>query len=389
MAFLYRPLAAVLMTSVCLAGLGGMGSGRVAAASSLPEAHASDPDGAAGPQSTRSSSQVSPTAPLPRGLIETALQRGKVAKLAARRPAAEQSVTLAFAGDVHFQGPLSDGRLGGQGRSLAAADLAMVNMETAVTDRGSPSSQEFVFRGPGSALRNLRASGVDVVTIANNHGMDYGTTGLLDTLEAAKTAGLPLVGGGTNSAAAFAPYRTTIHGDRIAVFGATQVLDDSLRSAWTAGPNKPGLASAYDVSTLLAAVRAARQTSDTVVVYLHWGVENQSCPPARAQTLAHQLVSAGANVIVGSHAHVLLGDGRLGGAYVDYGLGNFQFYNGSGVNAQTGVLTLTVRGRATISARFEPGLMQAGRPAPLTGSARAAALAAREQLRPCTGLQAP
>ena len=188
---------------------------------------------------------------------------------------------------------------------------------------------------------------------------------------------------------AFAPYRTTIKGQRIAIFGATQVLDDSLATPWTAGPGKPGLAAADDPTALLAAVRAARSTSDTIVVFVHWGVELHTCPTAQATSLASQLQSAGADVIVGSHAHVLLGDGRLGNAYVDYGLGNFQFYNGSGATAQTGVLTLTVQGRTTLSATFDPGVMQAGRPQPLTGSARTSALAARDQRRGCTGLQPP
>jgi poly-gamma-glutamate synthesis protein (capsule biosynthesis protein) len=249
-----------------------------------------------------------------------------------------------------------------------------------------PASKQFVFRGPASALRGVVASGVDVVTLANNHGMDYGQTGLLDTLDAAKAAGLPLVGAGLDAAQAYAPYRRTIKGQRIAVIGATQVLDDQVKAAWTAGDGKPGLASAYEVGRLLASVRQARSTSDTVVVFLHWGVERQTCPPPQARTLAKQLADAGADIIVGSHAHVLLGDGRAGGAYVDYGLGNFMFYNGSGLTAQTGVLTLTVRGRATTAAQWTPGVMTAGRPQPVTGAAKDAAMRAREQRRACTGL---
>ena len=298
-------------------------------------------------------------------------------------------MTLAFAGDVHFERQLADGRIGGMRAQLAAADLAMVNMETAVTTRGTPVAKQFTFRGPPTALPGLLAAGIDVVTIANNHGMDYGTVGLSDTLAAARAAGLPLVGAGPDAAAAYAPYRTTIKGQRIAVLGATQVLDSSVRQAWTAGPDKPGLASAYQVETLLDAVRAARRDSDTVVVYVHWGVERDTCPPPQARTLAGQLVDAGADVVVGSHAHVLLGDGRLGGAYVDYGLGNFQFYNGNGPTAQTGVLTLTVQGRRTTDVRFDPGVMRGGRPEPLTGTARQTALAQREQRRGCTGLTAP
>ena len=298
-------------------------------------------------------------------------------------------LTLAFAGDVNLEGRLADGVIGGLGRALAAADLSVVNLETAVTGRGAPADKQYVFRGPSSALAGLRAAGIDVVSLANNHGMDYGQTGLRDTLAAASAAGLPLIGAGLDEAAAFAPYRTTIKGERIAVLAATQVLDEQFKVSWAAGPHTPGLASAYHVDTLLAAVREARASSDVVVVFLHWGVELQTCPAERATTLARQLADAGADVVVGSHAHVLLGDGRLGDTYVDYGLGNFQFYSGSGPTAQTGVLTLTLQGRRTMQADWAPGVMRGGRPEPLLGAARDAALAAREQRRACTGLTAP
>ena len=298
-------------------------------------------------------------------------------------------LTLAFAGDINLEGRLADGRIGGLRHDLAAADLSVVNLETAVTDRGVAADKQYVFRGPASALAGLRDSGIDVVSVANNHGMDYGQTGLRDTLDAANAAGLPLIGAGLDEAAAFAPYRTTRKGERIAVLAATQVLDEQFKVAWAAGPHTPGLASAYRVDTLLAAVREARASSDVVVVFLHWGVELQTCPAPRATTLAQQLSDAGADVVVGSHAHVLLGDGRLGGTYVDYGLGNFQFYNGSGPSAQTGVLTLTMQGRRTMHADWAPGVMRSGRPEPLTGAARDAALAQREQRRACTGLTAP
>ena len=298
-------------------------------------------------------------------------------------------ITLAFAGDINLEGRLADGRIGGLRRDLAAADLSVVNLETAVTGRGVAADKQYVFRGPASALAGLKDAGIDVVSVANNHGMDYGQTGLRDTLDAASAAGLPLIGAGLDEAAAFAPYRTTRKGQRLSVLAATQVLDEQFKVTWAAGPHTPGLASAYHVETLLAAVREARATSDVVVVFLHWGVELQTCPAERATTLAQQLSDAGADVVVGSHAHVLLGDGRLGNTYVDYGLGNFQFYNGSGPSAQTGVLTLTMQGRQTMKADWDPGVMRSGRPEPLTGAAREAALAQREQRRACTGLTAP
>ena len=120
--------------------------------------------------------------------------------------------------------------------------------------------------------------------MANNHGEDYGPVGLQDSLAAAAAAHFPVVGIGQDADAAFAPYRVTVKGQRIAVIGATQVLDDNLAGAWTAGVGKPGLASAYDVPRLLASVTAARASSDLVVVYLHWGKELSTCPTGNQRT---------------------------------------------------------------------------------------------------------
>ena len=313
-----------------------------------------------------------------------------------RRAPTGRPVTLAFGGDVHFEGSVRRRLLNNPATTLEpvasllrGADLAMVNLETPVTDRGTAEPKQFVFRAPASAFTALKAGGVDVVTIANNHGEDYGLVGLGDTLRAGRAAGMPIVGAGVDQAAAFAPWRRTIRGQRIAVIGATQVLDDFAITRWAAGPGKPGLASAKQASVLLDAVRRARTDSDTVVVYLHWGVERHQCPQADATNLARQLVSAGADVVVGSHAHVLVGAGYLGGAYVDYGLGNFLFYaHGSGPATTSGVLTLSTRGHAVVGARWSPAVLRDGTTSPVTGSAAVAAIRARDALRGCAGLAA-
>lgn len=306
------------------------------------------------------------------------------------------TVTLAFGGDVHFEGSVRQ-RLLADPRHvfdpvaalLRSADLAMVNLETTVSDRGRPAPKDFVFRAPASAFRGLLAGGIDVVTVANNHGIDYGQVSLLDTLGGGKAAGLPIVGAGLNEGAAYSPYRVTVRGERLAILGATQVLDSFATESWVAGPHSPGLASAKHEARLLKAVRQARATSDTVVVYLHWGKELSSCPTGPQRELAHALVKAGADVVVGSHAHVLLGSGWMGRAYVDYGLGNFLFYaSGGGPTTQSGVLQLTVRGRDVLRARWQPAVLQRGRTSPLTGAAAAAAVARHDSQRACTDLTA-
>src|SRR5687768_12466310 len=125
-------------------------------------------------------------------------------------PAAKQPITIAFGGDTHFEGQLrarlANPRtaLGPIARQLSAADLAMVNLETAITTGGTPApAKAFTFRAPPSAFRALRAGGVDVTSMANNHGMDYMEGGLRDSLAAIRRTGFPTVGIGRNADEAY------------------------------------------------------------------------------------------------------------------------------------------------------------------------------------------
>jgi poly-gamma-glutamate capsule biosynthesis protein CapA/YwtB (metallophosphatase superfamily) len=302
-------------------------------------------------------------------------------------------VTFAFGGDVHFEGVLSDKLAAdpdhvfdGVEPVLSAADIAMVNLETAITERGTPQPKEYTFRAPPSALQALRAGGIDVATMANNHGVDYGTVGLEDSLAAIRASGFPVVGIGANATQAYAPYRVTVNGERIAIIGATQVIDEALIPTWTATATNGGVASAKDVTRLVAAVRAARRVSDTVVVYLHWGIEKTTCPSSEQEELASAVERAGADVIVGSHTHRLLGGGRLDPAFVDYGLGNFAFYATDRPGTQTGILTVTLTGRHVDRYAWTPAVINEGTPRSLAGNEAALALDDWTGRRNCTDL---
>ena len=313
-----------------------------------------------------------------------------------KRLGSGEPVTFAFGGDVMFEEPIRSYLsnpvevFAPVRKILRRADVAMVNLETAITDRGTPTpNKAYLFRAPAVAFEAIRLGGIDVVTVANNHGMDYGAVGLEDTLRHATRVGAPVVGGGTSEAQAFHPWRTTVNGQRIAIIGATQVIDEELISSWEARGRQTGIASAkYDMEDrLVRQVRKARATSDTVVVYLHWGSELKTCPIDSQVSLAGRLVRAGADIIVGSHAHVLLGGGMLGRAFVDYGLGNFVFYASGGLAAQTGVLEVTATGRRIDGYRWQPAQIEGGRPVPVATSERAARIADWKSLRACTNLR--
>lgn len=298
-------------------------------------------------------------------------------------------VTLAFAGDTNFEGAGVDlaARLRPMQDVLSLADLTVVNLETAIATADSPiGGKQFTFRAPPEALAAMAANGVDAVSMANNHGMDHGERGLLESLAAKATSPIPVLGIGADEDEAYAAWSTEVKDHRIAVIAATQVLDSNVITAWTATANKPGLASAKRTERLLEEVRAADRDHHLVVVFLHWGVERQECPSQDQKVLALQLAGAGADVIVGGHAHRVQGGGRLGDAVVDYGLGNFGFDANSELGANTGVFTVTARGERIESYSWIPGQIRDRMPHPLTGAAAAAALTDWEGLRGCTGL---
>lgn len=309
-------------------------------------------------------------------------------------------LTLAFAGDVHFERHLAalltrpQAGLGEIDRALGDADLAMVNLESAITVRGRPAAKELElpvlrhhFRTSPAALEVLAAAGVDVVTMANNHGVDYGPVGFADTMAAIRTGPIPVLGVGEDRRAAFTPYLVSIRGTDLAFLAADDSRRESAQRLWAAGPANPGLAAAHSDRgrALLAAVRRASRQADVVVVYVHWGKESQSCPTARQRFLAGALSRAGADVIVGSHAHVLLGSGWLGESYVNYGLANFVWYHN--FRPLTGVLTVRIRDGKVVDDAWSPArILTHGRPVPMRPAARAGAIADWRQLRGCADL---
>jgi poly-gamma-glutamate synthesis protein (capsule biosynthesis protein) len=306
-------------------------------------------------------------------------------------------VSLAFGGDVHFEGPLATRlaadpatALDGISALLSGADLSITNFESALISSACTDAQpkQFVFHAPPAAITAFKDAHVTLVSEANNHGEDCGRPGLAQSLAIAKAAGYPLLGIGANAAQAFAPFRTTIHGQRLAIIAATEVIDSDLLTSWTATATQAGLASAYQEGELDAAVQAARQDSDTVVVFLHWGTETQQCPNSVQPPLAEALVKAGADIVIGSHAHVQLGAGYLGSALVDYGLGNLAFYDTTPPETYSGALHVTITGRHIDSFSWRPAEISNGLPVALTGAPATAAVQRWRALRGCTGLAA-
>jgi poly-gamma-glutamate synthesis protein (capsule biosynthesis protein) len=299
------------------------------------------------------------------------------------------SLTIAAGGDVHGEGRVAallasgGSPLGPVAGSLAAADLAIVNLETAVGSQGRPAPKRYTFQSSPALVGRLADAGVDVVSLANNHALDFGTAALLETIDHARAAGLVVVGAGRDAAEAYAPAIVDTPGGPVAVVGLTQVLS----GGWAATADRPGVASGHDRAASVAAVRRAAELAETVVVAVHWGRELDRCASATQRDLARALLDAGADMILGHHPHVLQGIDRSDGALVAYSLGNLVWYHSRLPSAETAVLEVDVEAGRVVDHRVRPAVIDAlGRPVPVSGDRGARIAGATAAYRPGAGV---
>jgi len=272
----------------------------------------------------------------------------------------ENSGTIAVTGDFQLNKPLNKKRESKTGEVygvLRDADWTFTNLETPLTRRGLPTDKLITFRSPPELASQLSSIGVDVVTIANNHALDYGTDGLSDTMEALAAVGVSAVGAGVGPEEAFQAVVIQRKTLRVAFLG----MATTLPAGYAARGMRLGIApmrvstsfvvdnelleeqpgSAPYVETRLdqesviratEAVRQAKTVADHVVVGIHWGVPNGFVAPFQHQLanyqvpLGHALIDAGATVVVGNHAHVLHGIEAYRSGLIFYSLGNFVFH---------------------------------------------------------------
>ena len=247
---------------------------------------------------------------------------------------AAKAVRLLFAGDVYLSDHVLeaydaaggiDGVLSqGYQAEIRAADYFVTNEEFPFSTRGTPApDKQFTFRVHPEKVKLMQEMGIDLVTLANNHALDYGRDAMLDTIDTLDHAGIRHVGAGKNLAEARKPAIVELNGRTFAFIGATRVYPEA---DWTAGTDSAGMFSAYDGGAALAEeVKAAKQQADYVIAYVHWGIEREETPNEVQKSIAHRLVDAGADLVVGAHPHVLQGIEYYQGVPIAYSLGNFVF----------------------------------------------------------------
>lgn len=271
---------------------------------------------------------------------------------------ADGETTILFTGDVLFANAFKAGydAKGIEGviekdllAELNDADILMVNNEFPYSDRGVPmEDKQFTFRCSPSYVKALNEMGVDVVSLANNHTLDYGKEALSDTFATLDQAGILYGGAGESVERAEEVQVIEVNGKKYGFLAVSRVIPVA---SWKVENSAPGIFSCYDDTRLVELVAEAKEECDFLAVYPHWGVEYAAYPESYQTKIAERCIEAGADVIVGSHTHCLQGVSYIDGKPVFYSLGNFIF--GQNID-RSAILKVTVDDAGNVSCQFLP-----------------------------------
>jgi len=275
----------------------------------------------------------------------------------------EGDTTISFVGDISLADdweiiPYYDSR--GQGvygilgedvvDIMKSSDIMVANNEFTVSNRGSKlPNKYYTFRAKPERLSIYDEMGVDIVSIANNHAYDYGEDAFLDTLDSLKEYDIPYVGGGRNIEEATRPYYFIANGYKIAFIAATRAEKYILTPEAT--DTNSGVFRAYDPTLLLETISEVKKNSDYVIVLIHWGREDSHELEQVQIDTGKMYIDAGADLLVGSHAHVLQGMEFHNGKLIAHNLGDFIFNRET---KDTGILSVTINNEGNMSYEFIP-----------------------------------
>ena len=270
--------------------------------------------------------------------------------------------TLFFAGDVLINDRIAghydaDGVTGLVSEELLKemldADITMINHEFQFSTQGTPmEDKQYTFEYDPGYVTILQDMGVDIVTLANNHALDFGKIALTDTMKTLDEAGILYVGAGESVERAQTVQVIEKNGLKFGFVGVTRVYPSA---NWNVEASQPGMFSAYDYTRLLQVIEAAKDECDFLTVYIHWGIERQDYPEDYQVEIATKCAKAGADLIIGSHPHVLQGIDIIEDMPVFYSLGNYVFSDNTN---QTAGVKVVVQPDGTVSYQILPAYAQ-------------------------------
>jgi poly-gamma-glutamate capsule biosynthesis protein CapA/YwtB (metallophosphatase superfamily) len=255
------------------------------------------------------------------------------------------------------------------------SDFGFVNLESPLTYGGDPQGwKDVVIKGNPALAPAMAASGINVVTMANNHAGDMGDSGLLDSLRYCAKNGITVVGAGKDlRKAQSGAVLTTKDGTKVAFLGFTDVLPAGYPATATSPGTSPGRA---DLGAVLKAIKAAKRKADYVIVGWHWNLEYKRAPSSLESSEGKAAIDAGADIVFAHHPHLLDGVQAYHGGLICYSLGNLVFSGFSGETAETVLVRAKVSGHG-IDAQLVP-VVGGGSGVPhLASSAQAASILAR------------
>ena len=303
---------------------------------------------------------------------------------AAAAPSQSEGPVLVFTGDILLAGRAGDliakegpeAPFAGVHEILRRADLAVGNLECALATSGEAADKQFTFRGAPEAARALAAAGFDLVTLANNHSVDFGPRALLETMESLRRQNIRSVGAGADIAEARRSACFSFEPGPVKV--AILAFSNMLPTSFYATAERPGTNPAR-LGAIAQEVAAARAEADIVIVLFHWGTELSPKPSPSQRLLAKAAVDAGADLVVGHHPHVLQGLERRGSALIAYSLGNFLFPSRERTR-QTVILSYRPRRDGSARVQLIPCLIEGYRPRVAPERARRSILSAVAKL---------
>jgi poly-gamma-glutamate synthesis protein (capsule biosynthesis protein) len=292
---------------------------------------------------------------LDRGVAQTLTVKRKGADFAFDGGTAEVTGTCKDCSPLGWDTPYTKrtGNAGAVRHLLESADVAIANFENPAPDSFRYHTSGTVFSANPKLIAGLANAGIDWVGIANNHIRDAGGTGILETIANLRRYGIASSGAGKNLAAARKPAILDVRGTKVAFLAY-----DTIAKSYAASPTRPGSAQ-MSARALKADVAAARKAgAGVVIVFPHWGTEYDPTPFAGQRTLAEAAIDAGADMVIGNHAHWAGAVEVYKGKPIWYALGNFVFDQTWSVPTMEGItLELTFRGRTLVQAGMRPHII--------------------------------
>jgi hypothetical protein len=234
-------------------------------------------------------------------------------------------LSLCTVGDISFMGTHAErpriDLFKGVLPSFKKCDFIVANLENPLLAGLNPVPGKCTLRASPDWAKAMLENGFGLVTLANNHVMDYGPDGLLSTFESLGRTGIRYFGAGKNLVDACAPLIEMVSTSRVAFLGRSSVI---VTSPCYAGEKSPGVAQ-FDLGETKKSIKKCKSQVNTVIVVLHWGIEHYKYPTPKQRREARELIEAGADLVIGHHPHVLQGIERIGKGLVCYSLGNFLF----------------------------------------------------------------